>query len=169
MNEKTKQSLDTAKAENGSLISKQDFINAVKDVFSPKSPLPKSEPAPEEFDNPYIAYEIGQDPHTRWDANPFRVLLQWFGVDDTHGYIVLFNHLFGNGGTAKDLKDIFKQVKKEDYFLVGIPQKASNPDSYLPRGKLKTRKPKKETLYARRSNNNLRTPTPNIPRHARYH
>lgn len=44
MNEKTKQSLDTAKAENGSLISKKDFVNVIKDVFSPKEPLPKSEP-----------------------------------------------------------------------------------------------------------------------------
>lgn len=127
MNEKTKQSLDTAKSENGSLISKQDFINAVKDVFSPKDPLPKSEPAPEEFDNPYLGYEIRQDARKRFYANPFRVLLQWFGADEENGYVVLFNHLFGNGGTAKDLKDIFKNVHKEqDYFLVGKPDQ---PDS----------------------------------------
>lgn len=122
MNEKTKQSLDTAKAENGSLISKQDFINAVKDVFSPEDPLPKSEPAPEEFDNPYLGYEIRQSPR-RFMANPFRVLLQWFGADEENGYVVLFNHLFGNGGTAKDLKDLLKKVhKNEEYFLVGLPE-----------------------------------------------
>lgn len=122
MNEKTKQSLDTAKAENGSLISKKDFVNVIKDVFSPKDPPPKSEPAPEEFDNPYLGYEIRQS-QRRFDANPFRVLLQWFGADEENGYVVLFNHLFGNGGTAKDLKDILKKVHKEqDYFLVGLPE-----------------------------------------------
>jgi len=122
MNEKTKQSLDTAKAENGSLISKKDFVEVIKDVFSPKDPLPKSEPAPEEFDNPYLGYEIRQDARKRFDANPFRVLLQWFGADEENGYVVLFNHLFGNGGTAKDLKDILNKVHKEqEYFLVGLP------------------------------------------------
>lgn len=122
MNEKTKQSLDTAKAENGSLISKKDFVEVIKDVFSPKDPLPKSEPAPEEFDNPYLGYEIRQS-QKRFMANPFRVLLQWFGADEENGYVVLFNHLFGNGGTAKDLKDILKKVHKdEEYFLVGIPE-----------------------------------------------
>ena len=122
MNEKTKQSLDTAKAENGSLISKKDFVEVIKDVFSPKDPLPKPEPAPEEFDNPYLGYEIRQS-HKRFMANPFRVLLQWFGADEENGYVVLFNHLFGNGGTAKDLKDILKKVhKEEEYFLVGIPE-----------------------------------------------
>lgn len=122
MNEKTKQSLDTAKAENGSLISKKDFVDVIKDVFSPKDPLPKSEPAPEEFDNPYLGYEIRQS-QRRFDANPFRVLLQWFGANEENGYVVLFNHLFGNGGTAKDLKDILKKVHKEqDYFLVGLPE-----------------------------------------------
>lgn len=126
MNEKTKQSLDTAKAENGSLISRQDFINAVKDVFSPDAPLPKSEPAPEEFDNPYLGYEILQS-QKRFDANPFRVLLQWFGADEENGYVVLFNHMFGNGGTAKDLKEIFKNVhKKQDYFLVGRPDQSDS-------------------------------------------
>ena len=122
MNEKTKQSLDTAKAENGALISRQDFINAVKDVFSPKDPLPKSEPAPEEFDNPYMGYIIRQS-RKRFLANPFRVLIQWFGDDEENGYVVLFNHMLGNGVTAKDLKDILKTVHKEqDYFLVGKPE-----------------------------------------------
>lgn len=122
MNEKTKQSLDTAKVENGSLISKKDFVEVIKDVFSPKDPLPKSEPAPEEFDNPYLGYEIRQS-QKRFMANPFRVLLQWFGADEENGYVVLFNHLFGNGGTAKDLKDILKKVHKEqEYFLVGLPE-----------------------------------------------
>ena len=122
MNEKTKQSLDTAKAENGSLISKTDFVNIIKDVFSPKAPLPKSEPAPNEFDNPYLGYEIRQ-PRTRFMSNPFKVFLQWFGADEDNGYVVLFNHLFGNGGTAKDLKDLLKKVHKdEEYFLVGIPE-----------------------------------------------
>ena len=122
MNEKTKQSLDTAKAENGSLISKKDFVEVIKNVFSPKDPLPKSEPAPEEFDNPYLGYEIRQS-QKRFMANPFRVLLQWFGADEENGYVVLFDHLFGNGGTAKDLKDILKKVHKEqEYFLVGIPE-----------------------------------------------
>ena len=122
MNAKTKESLDTAKAEKGSLISKKDFIKVVKDVFSPKDPLPKSEPAPDEFDNPYLGYELRQSPK-RFMSNPFRVLLQWYGVDDTQGYVVLFNHLFGNGGTAKDLKDILKKVhKQEEYFLVGLPE-----------------------------------------------
>lgn len=124
MNEKTKQSLDTAKAENGSLISKTDFENIIKDVFSPKAPLPKSEPAPNEFDNPYLGYEIRQ-PRTRFMSNPFKVFLQWFGADEDNGYVVLFNHLFGNGGTAKDLKDLLKKVhKSEEYFLVGIPENA---------------------------------------------
>ena len=122
MNENTKQSLDKAKSENGSLISKKDFVEVIKDVFSPKDPLPKSEPAPEEFDNPYLGYEIRQS-QRRFDANPFRVLLQWFGADEENGYVVLFNHLFGNGGTAKDLKDILKKVHKEqEYFLVGLPE-----------------------------------------------
>ena len=122
MNEKTKQSLDTAKAENGSLISKTDFVNIIKDVFSPKAPLPKSEPAPNEFDNPYLGYEIRQ-PRTRFMSNPFKVFLQWFGADEDNGYVVLFNHLFGNGGTAKDLKDLLKKVHTgEEYFLVGIPE-----------------------------------------------
>lgn len=121
MNEKTKQSLDTAKSENGSLISKKDFVEVIKGVFSPKDPLPKSEPAPEEFDNPYLGYEIRQS-QKRFMANPFRVLLQWFGADEENGYVVLFDHLFGNGGTAKDLKDILKKVHKEqEYFLVGLP------------------------------------------------
>ena len=70
MNEKTKQSLDTAKAENGSLISKKDFVKVIKEVFSPNDPLPKSEPAPDDFDNPYLGYEIRQDARTRRDANP---------------------------------------------------------------------------------------------------
>ena len=122
MNEKTKQSLDTAKAENGSLISKTDFVNIIKDVFSPKAPLPKSEPTPNEFDNPYLGYEIRQ-PRARFMSNPFKVFLQWFGADEENGYVVLFNHLFGNGGTAKDLKDLLKKVHKdEEYFLVGIPE-----------------------------------------------
>lgn len=126
MNEKTKQSLDTAKAENGSLISKKDFLQVIKEVFSPKDPLPKSEPAPDDFDNPYVGYEIRQSPK-RFMPNPFRVLLQWFGADEEYGYVVLFNHLFGNGGTAKDLKDILKKVHTgEEYFLVGIPYQ---PDS----------------------------------------
>ena len=121
MNEKTKQSLDTAKAEKGSLISKKDFLQVIKKVFSPKDPLPESEPAPDDFDNPYLGYEIRQ-PRTRFMANPFRVLLQWFGEDEDNGYVILFNHLFGNGGTAKELKDILKKVHKdEEYFLVGIP------------------------------------------------
>ena len=122
MNEKTKQSLDTAKAENGSLISKKDFMDAVKKAFSPKDPLPKSEPAPDDFDNPYLGYEIRQ-PRTRFMSNPFKVFLQWFGADENNGYVVLFNRLFGNGGTAKDLKDLLKKVHKdEEYFLVGIPE-----------------------------------------------
>jgi len=122
MNEKTKQSLDIAKAENGSLISKQDFIKVVKDVFSPNDPLPKSEPVPDEFDNPYLGYELRQSPK-RFMANPFRVLLQWFGADEENGYVILFNHMFGNGGTAKELKDVLKKVHKgEEYFLVGIPE-----------------------------------------------
>ena len=121
MNEKTRQSLNAAKASNGSLISKQDFINVVKDVFSPKDPLPKSGPAPDEFDNPYVGYEIRQSPK-RFMSNPFRVLLQWFGADEENGYVVLFNHLFGNGGTPKDLKDILKKVHTgEEYFLAGLP------------------------------------------------
>ena len=62
MNEKTKQSLDTAKAENGSLISKKDFMDAVKEAFSPKDPLPKSEPTPDDFDNPYLGYRLRQSP-----------------------------------------------------------------------------------------------------------
>lgn len=122
MNEKTKQSLDTAKAENGSLISKKDFMEAVKEVFSPEAPLPKSTPAPDDFDNPYLGYLIRQS-QKHVNPNPFRVLLQWFGADEENGYVVLFNHLFGNGGTAKDLKDILKKVHKEqDYFLVGLPE-----------------------------------------------
>lgn len=122
MNEKTKQSLDTAKAKNGSLISKQDFINAVKDAFSPEHPLPKSEPAPGEFDNPYVGYVIRQSLQ-RFMANPLMTRLQWFGVDDSLGYVVLSNHLFLNGGTAKDLKDILKAVHKKDgYILVGEPE-----------------------------------------------
>lgn len=122
MNEKTKQSLDTAKAENGALISKKDFVKVIKDVFSPKDPLPKSESAPEEFDNPYMGYVIRQS-RKRFMANPFRVLLQWFGVDEENGYVVLFNHMLGNGVTAKDLKDILKTVHKEqEYFLVGKPE-----------------------------------------------
>ena len=122
MNEKTKQSLDAAKAENGSLISRQDFINAVKEVFSPKDPLPKSEPAPKEFDNPYLGYEIRQSPK-RFMSNPFRVYLHWYGLDDTQGYVVLFDHMFGNGGTAKDLMDILKRVHDDlEYFLVGLPE-----------------------------------------------
>ena len=126
MNEKTKQSLDTAKAENGSLISKKDFLQVIKEVFSPKDPLPKSEPAPDDFDNPYVGYEIRQSPK-RFMPNPFRVLLQWFGADEEYGYVVLFDHLLGNGGTAKDLKDILKKVHTgEEYFLVGIPYQ---PDS----------------------------------------
>ena len=118
MNEKTKQSLYTAKAENGSLISKKDFMEAVKDVFSPKDPLPKSIPAPEEFDNPYIGYEIAQS-QKRFLANPFKVRLQWFGADEENGYVVLFEYMFGNGGTIKDLKALLKKIHKDEgYFLV---------------------------------------------------
>lgn len=117
MDEKTKQSLDTAKAENGSLISKKDFLQAVKEVFSPEAPLPKSEPAPDDFDNPYLGYLIRQS-QKRFQPNPFRVLLQWFGADEEYGYVVLFNHLLGNGGTIKELKDFFTKIHKdEEYFL----------------------------------------------------
>lgn len=117
MNEKTKQSLDTAKSENGSLISKKDFMDAVKEVFSPEAPLPKSTPAPDDFDNPYLGYLIRQS-QKRFKPNPFRVLLQWFGADEEYGYVVLFNHLLGNGGTIKELKDFFKTIHKdEEYFL----------------------------------------------------
>lgn len=119
MNEKTQQSLDKAKSANGSLISKQDFIKAVKDAFSPEHPLPKSEPAPDEFDNPYVGYVLRQS-LLRVMPNPFLVRLQWFGADEENGYVVLFNHMFGNGGTAKDLIDVLKAVHKDDgYFLVG--------------------------------------------------
>ena len=122
MNKKTKQSLDTAKAEKGSLISKKDFMAAIKEIFSPKQPLPKSEPAPDEFDNPYIGYQICQS-QTRLMANPFRVLLQWFGADEENGYVVLFDHMFGNGGTIKELKEFLKKVHKDEgYFLVGKPE-----------------------------------------------
>ena len=122
MNEKTRQSLDKAKAANGSLISKQDFIKAVKDAFSPEYPLPKSEPAPGEFDNPYVGYVLRQS-LLRVMPNPFLVRLQWFGADEENGYVVLFNHMFGNGGTAKDLIDVLKAVHKDDgYNLVGEPE-----------------------------------------------
>lgn len=122
MNEKTKQSLDTAKAENGSLISKKDFMNAVKEVFSPDAPLPKSEPVPDGFDNPYLGYRIRQS-QKRFNPNPFWVLLQWFGADEENGYVVLFDHLLGNGGTIKELRDFLKKVHDdEEYFLAGIPE-----------------------------------------------
>lgn len=121
MNEKTKQSLDTAKAENGSLISKKDFLQVIKEVFSPEAPLPKSEPTPNEFDNPYLGYRIRQS-QKRFNPNPFWVLLQWFGADEENGYVVLFDHLLGNGGTIKELRDFLKKVHKdEEYFLVGTP------------------------------------------------
>lgn len=118
MNEKTKQSLDTAKAEKGSLISKKDFMEAVKDVFSPNNPLPKSIPAPEEFDNPYIGYLIRQSTKHLM-PNPFRVRVQWFGADEENGYVVLFEHMFGNGGTIKELKELLKKIHEDEkYFLV---------------------------------------------------
>lgn len=121
MNEKTRQSLDKAKASNGSLISKQDFINVVKDVFSPKYPLPKSGPAPGNFDNPYVGFVLRQSPR-RFMTNPFLVMLQWFGADESLGYVVLFNHMFGNGGTIEHLKDVLTKVhKNEGYFLAGLP------------------------------------------------
>ncbi len=122
MNEKTQQSLDTAKVENGSLISKKDFMETIKEVFSPKYPLPKSDPAPNGFDNPYIGYVIYQSPE-RFMPNPFRVPIQWFGADEENGYVVLFDHMFGNGGTIKDLKDILKKVHTDGkYFLMGDPE-----------------------------------------------
>lgn len=122
MNEKTRQSLDKAKSANGSLISKQDFIKAVKDAFSPEHPLPKSELAPSEFDNPYVGYVIRQS-LLRVMPNPLMTRIQWFGVDDSLGYVVLSNHLFLNGGTAKDLTDVLKAVHKKDgYILVGEPE-----------------------------------------------
>lgn len=122
MNEKTRQSLDTAKAENGSLISKKDFMDAVKEVFSPDAPLPKSEPTPDGFDNPYLGYRIRQS-QKRFNPNPFWVLLQWFGADEENGYVVLFDHLLGNGGTIKELRDFLKKVHDdEEYFLAGIPE-----------------------------------------------
>ena len=125
MNEKTKQSLDTAKAKNGSIISKKDFMDAVKEVFSPEAPLPKSTPAPDEFDNPYIGYVLRQS-RLRFMPNPFLVRLQWFGADEENGYVVLFSHMFGNGGTAKDLTDVLKAVHKDDgYILVGVPENNS--------------------------------------------
>lgn len=119
MNADTEKWLKWAKDGNGSLISKQDFINAVKDVFSPTDPLPKSEPTPDEFDNPYLSYEIGQDHHTRWDANPFKVFLEWYGLDESTGYVILGNHLFGNGGKIDDLRDIFRKAyTDQDYRIV---------------------------------------------------
>lgn len=122
MNEKTKQSLDTAKAENGSLISKKDFMDAVKEVFSPDAPLPKSELAPDYFDNPYVGFVLRQSPK-RFMTNPFLVRLQWFGADDSLGYVVLFNHMFGNGGAIDHLKDILKKFHKDEgYSLVGKPE-----------------------------------------------
>ena len=118
MNEKTKHSLETAKAEKGSLISKKDFMEAVKDVFSPNDPLPKSIPAPEEFDNPYIGYLIRQSTKHLM-PNPFRVRVQWFGADEENGYVVLFEHMFGNGGTIKDLKDLLNKIHEDEkYFLM---------------------------------------------------
>lgn len=97
-------------------------MKIVKDIFSPKDPLPKSEPAPDDFDNPYVGYELRQSPR-RFMSNPFRVLLQWFGADEENGYVVLFDHLLGNGGTIKELRDFLKKVHKdEEYFLVGIPE-----------------------------------------------
>lgn len=119
MNADTEKWLKWAKDGKGSLIPKQDFINAVKDVFSPKNPLPKSGPTPKEFDNPYLSYEIGQDHHTRWDANPFQVFLEWYGLDESTGYVLLGNHLFGNGGKIDDLRDIFnKAYTDQDYRIV---------------------------------------------------
>ena len=119
MNADTEKWLKWAKDNKGSLISKQDFINAIKDVFSTNSTLPKSGPAPKEFDNPYLSYEIGQDHHTRWDANPFKVFLEWYGLDESTGYVILSNHLFGNGGKIDDLRDIFRKAyTDQDYRIV---------------------------------------------------
>ena len=119
MNETTKKFLDTAKAENASRISKQDFINAVKDVFSQDTPLPTSLSAPDDFRNPYVGYEVKQDAHTHWGANPFQVLIEWYGIDDITGYVLVYHHLFGNGGTADDLVKALKFMQDaEKYFLV---------------------------------------------------
>ncbi len=124
MNEKTRRSLNAAKASNGSLIHKNDFIMAVKDVFSPKYPLPKSEPAPGNFDNPYVGFVLLQ----RFMHNPFLVRLQWFGADESLGYVVLSNHMFGNGGNIDHLKDVLAKVhKNEGYFLAGLPDQPGIP------------------------------------------
>lgn len=117
MNELTRTCLDAAKATNGSVITKSDFLQVVKKVFSPDSELPPSLPNPHDFDNPCLSYEIRQDARTRWDANPFKVFIRWYGIDEEKGYVTVADHFFANGGTLTDLEEYLAKIQEAEYFL----------------------------------------------------
>lgn len=117
MNARTTEFLNKAKEMGGTLVSKQDFLKYVKDSFSPDAELPASEPAPDWLDCPFVSYEIRQ-PRDYWDANPFQVHLEWYGIDESTGYVFAANRLFGPGGTGKDLVASFKRAIEIKYALV---------------------------------------------------
>ena len=117
MNEKTTELLNRAKEMNGTLVSKEHFLKSVKDIFSPDVELPASRPAYDWLDCPLVSYEIRQ-PRDYPMANPFRVHLEWFGIDEFRGYVVVAGCLFGSGGNGEDLEASFKRAIENKYALI---------------------------------------------------
>ena len=117
MNAKTTELLNRAKEMNGTLVSKEHFLKSVKDFFSPDSELPASRPAPDWLDCPLVSYEIRQ-PRDYPMANPFRTLIEWFGINESMGYAVVAGCLFGSGGTGEDVTASFKRAVENKYALI---------------------------------------------------
>lgn len=117
MNATTTELLNKAKEAGGTLVSKEHFLKSVKDIFSPDAELPASRPNPDWLDCPLVSYEIRQ-PRDYPMANPFRTLLEWFGIDESKGYAVVAGCLYGSAGTGEDLEASFKRAIENKYALV---------------------------------------------------
>lgn len=79
--------------------------------------FPHPDPLPIGWTAPLVSYEIRQ-PRDYPMANPFRTLLEWFGIDESRGYAVVAGCLFGSGGTDEDLTASFRRTVENNYALI---------------------------------------------------